>query len=148
MAYQVRSPLKGELIRIEEVPDEAFSEKMIGDGVAIKTKESKIFSPVEGEVTMVYETGHAIGITAEDGSEFMIHIGVDTVKLKGKPFKTRVKMGEKVSFDTVISLVNWGCIRRSRYDDSLIIICLNKKIQVLHPEGGVNRKDILFETID
>lgn len=148
MSYKVKSPLNGRLIRIEDVPDEVFSEKMIGDGAAVKTKESKVYAPVAGEIIMLYETGHAIGIKAEDGSEFMIHMGVDTVKLNGKPFKSKVKIGDKVSENTLLSIVNWDYIRRKGYDDSLIIICLNKKIQILHSEGEVKRNDIIFETID
>ena len=97
---------------------------------------------------MLYETGRAIGIKAEDGSEFMIHMGVDTVKLNGKPFKSKVKIGDNVSENTLLSVVNWDYIRRKGYDESLIIICLNKKIQILHSEGEVKRNDIIFETID
>ena len=85
MGEQVYSPLKGKLINIEDVSDEMFSQRMLGDGVAIIPSDKNIYSPVDGVVTMVYDTQHAIGLKTNDGKDILIHIGIETVNLKGKP---------------------------------------------------------------
>lgn len=150
MATKVYSPANGKAIKIEKVPDEMFAQKMIGDGIAIRTNDKELYSPIEGEVKMVFETGHAVGIVSDDGSEFMIHIGIDTVQLNGEPFKTMVKLGDHVTTDTLISIVDWNCIRKHKKDDSVIIISLNKPVQILNKQWlfNIKRKDLLYETKD
>lgn len=90
------SPLDGELIQITEVPDEVFSQKMMGDGFAIKPSSGEVVSPVNGTITTVFPTKHAIGITSEGGLEILIHFGIDTVNLKGEGLTALVDQGEKV----------------------------------------------------
>ena len=79
----------GELVNISQVPDEVFSSKMMGDGFAMKTKDGIIVSPVEGTIVTVFPTKHAVTINSVDGREVLIHLGVDTVSLKGEGFETR-----------------------------------------------------------
>ncbi|MGN8646298.1 PTS sugar transporter subunit IIA [Gracilibacillus sp. HCP3S3_G5_1] len=90
------APLTGELVNIEEVPDPTFSEKMMGEGLAIKPTEGKVLSPVDGEIIQVFPTKHAIGIRSANGAEILIHIGLETVSLDGEPFELHVSDADKV----------------------------------------------------
>jgi len=94
--YIVQSPMKGNIIALSEVKDEAFSSGALGMGVAIEPTEGKVYSPIDGVLTNVFPSGHAIGITSANGIEILIHVGKDTVKLKGKHFTPKVKQGEAV----------------------------------------------------
>lgn len=89
-------PIEGEIIPINEVPDQVFSQKMMGDGFGIIPTKGTVVSPVDGEIMTVFPTKHAIGIKSKQGNEILIHIGLDTVKLKGEGFDVLVKDGEKV----------------------------------------------------
>ena len=84
------SPLVGKAVNLDHVADEMFSQRMLGDGMAIAPEAREVYSPVAGEITMVYETQHAIGIKTETGIEILLHIGIDTVMLGGTPFDTKV----------------------------------------------------------
>ena len=86
----------GELVELSEVPDEVFAQKMMGDGFAMKTSDGVIVSPVDGKVENVFPTKHALGITTKDGKEVLLHLGVDTVNLKGQGFEVFVNEGQEV----------------------------------------------------
>lgn len=90
------SPMEGEMKPLSEVPDQVFSQKMMGDGFAILPTEGIVVSPVDGEIVTFFPTKHAIGIKANDGREILIHVGIDTVKLNGEGFKALVEQGDKV----------------------------------------------------
>lgn len=90
------SPLSGEIIAIEDVADETFSQKILGDGIAIEPDTGKVFAPTVGEVSALMDTNHAVCITSEMGAEILIHVGQDTVSLGGEGFNVFVKEGDKV----------------------------------------------------
>nr|WP_132040777.1 PTS glucose transporter subunit IIA [Caldanaerobacter subterraneus] len=92
----IKSPVDGEVIEIINVPDEVFAQKLIGDGVAVIPEADIFVSPVDGIVTAVFPTKHAIGIRTKEGIEVMIHVGIDTVKLNGEGFDVFVSEGDKV----------------------------------------------------
>ena len=92
----VYSPLKGNVIPLSEVKDEAFSSGILGKGAAIIPKEGVVYAPADGEISAFFTTGHAIGIKTTDGLELLIHVGMDTVQLDGKGFTPLVKVGDKV----------------------------------------------------
>ena len=92
----VYSPLEGKLIPMTEVPDETFASKALGDGVAVIPEKGCVYAPFDGEVEMVYDTGHAIGLVREDGMEVLIHVGINTVELGGKYYTTKVSNGQKI----------------------------------------------------
>ncbi|RAS81072.1 PTS sugar transporter subunit IIA [Priestia endophytica] len=100
---EIYSPLTGEIISLAEVPDPVFSNKMMGDGIAIIPKEGKLVSPVEGEIIQVFPTKHAIGIKSVRGLEILIHVGLETVDLKGEGFETFVEEGQSVKAGDVLS---------------------------------------------
>lgn len=93
---QITSPLEGELLQITEVPDEVFSQKMMGDGFAINPTNGIVTSPVNGKIVNAFPTKHAIGIEADNGLELLIHVGVDTVNLKGEGFDIFVEQGQSI----------------------------------------------------
>lgn len=92
----VAAPVSGSLIAMEDVPDPLFSTKAMGNGCAIKPASGSIYAPCNGTVTALADTGHAIGLVADTGAEILIHIGIDTVNLAGKPFTPHVKQGSQV----------------------------------------------------
>lgn len=93
----VVSPVTGEIVDVTEVPDPTFSEKMMGDGIAIKPSEGQFVAPVSGEVVNFFPTKHAVGIKSKAGVEYLIHIGLDTVMLDGEGFTAHVKQGDQVN---------------------------------------------------
>ncbi|MDF7670966.1 PTS glucose transporter subunit IIA [Orbaceae bacterium ESL0721] len=99
----VIAPISGEIVKIEDVPDVVFAEKIVGDGVAIKPTGNKIVAPLNGTIGKIFETNHAFAIESEDGIELFVHFGIDTVELKGEGFKRVIAEGEQVKIgDTII----------------------------------------------
>ncbi len=92
----IYSPIEGEAVELTEVPDQVFSEKMMGDGVAIKPTSGIVRAPFDGEVVTDFPTKHALGLTNEGGLELLVHFGLDTVNLKGEGFDLKVSPGETV----------------------------------------------------
>lgn len=105
------APLNGKVVPLEQVPDPVFSGKMLGDGCAIIPSEGKIYSPVNGEVSVVMDTKHGYGFVSEDGMELLIHFGLDTVKLKGEGFTAHVNVGDKVKVGDLIAEVDLDVIK-------------------------------------
>lgn len=93
----IYSPLSGELLPIEDVPDPVFSQKIVGNGLAIVPNEGIAYAPLNGIISAVVKGGHALAIKDEDGLELLIHIGIDTVNLKGDGFNCFVNEGQRVS---------------------------------------------------
>lgn len=109
------APLTGTVVPLSEVPDPVFAQQVVGDGIAILPAEGMLLSPVDGKVTHLFPTHHAIGLSTESGLEILIHIGIDTVKLKGQGFTPFVAVGDQVragdsliQFDTGV-LQEAGC---------------------------------------
>jgi len=99
------APVDGEIVPLEEVPDPVFSEKMMGDGIAMKPSNGKVVSPVDGDIVQVFPTKHAVGVKAGNGAEILIHIGLETVALDGEGFTLHVKEGDKVKKgDTLVEV--------------------------------------------
>lgn len=91
------APATGDIVSLENVPDPVFSQKMMGEGVAIDPVEGDVVSPVDGEIMQMFPTKHAVGIKAKNGAEILIHIGLETVSLEGEGFDAFVSQGDKVS---------------------------------------------------
>ncbi|MEC0183082.1 beta-glucoside-specific PTS transporter subunit IIABC [Paenibacillus peoriae] len=121
----VISPLKGEVKPLSEVPDEAFSTGALGKGVAIEPSEGKVVAPVDGVLTSFFSTGHAIGITSDHGVEVLIHVGKDTVKLKGKHFYPKVKQGDAVKKGQLLMEFDMEAIKEAGYVLTTPVIVAN-----------------------
>ncbi|QCI20809.1 PTS glucose transporter subunit IIA [Buchnera aphidicola (Hyperomyzus lactucae)] len=93
---EIIAPLSGEIVDIEDVPDVVFSNKIVGDGIAIKPLGNQILAPVNGTIGKIFESMHAFSIISEDNVELFVHFGIDTVQLKGKGFKKKAENNQKV----------------------------------------------------
>ena len=91
------APMNGEIVKLDDVSDPAFSQKMMGEGIAIDPSDDFVVSPCEGEIVQIFDTNHGVGIETEEGVEILIHIGIDTVKLKGEGFTRIANPGDKVN---------------------------------------------------
>ena len=111
-SLQLLSPITGKTIPLTEVPDPVFSTKMMGDGIAIIPSEGKIYSPVDGEITMIAATKHAYGIKADNGLELLIHFGLETVALNGEGFTVHVQAGDKIKAGTLIAEVDFSFMQQ------------------------------------
>lgn len=116
---------KGNYIPLENVPDEVFSTKMMGDGFAIDSVDGTVFSPVSGTVTTIFPSKHAIGIKTANGIEVLVHMGIDTVALAGKGFELFVKVGDKVSTDSKIAQMDLAYIRSQGKETMIIVVITN-----------------------
>lgn len=140
---EIYIPITGRLMPITEVPDEVFSQKMMGDGFAIEPANGEVYSPVSGEVVNVFPTKHAIGIISEGGHEILIHFGMDTVNLKGEGLRTHIKEGDKVKAGDRILTVDIGAIRDKvpSLITPIVFTDLEEGQVIEMNEGHVNAKD-------
>ena len=108
-------PVNGQVIELEQVEDMVFSGRMLGEGFAVIPHDGKVFSPVNGTVSAVFNTKHAIGFVSEGGAEVLVHIGLDTVKLGGKYFHVMVEPGMKVKVGDLVSEFDLNAIHEAGY---------------------------------
>lgn len=137
----VYSPQIGTVVNIEDVPDEVFSAKMMGEGFAVIPEKGEFYSPVSGEITVVVEPSlHAYGISTNDGLEVLVHIGVDTVNLNGKGFKSFVKNGDKVNVGDKLGEMDLDLINNEGYPSHMIVVITNSdELKSFHvSEGKIN----------
>ncbi|SCJ07002.1 EIIBCA-Bgl [uncultured Clostridium sp.] len=119
------SPIKGDVIELSQVKDEVFSAGLLGKGVAIEPKEGKVVSPVDGTLTTLFPTHHALGITSDNGAEILIHVGMDTVQLEGKCFNPKVKQGDKIKAGQVLLEFDIDGIKEAGYPVTTPVIVSN-----------------------
>ena len=93
---ELYAPMAGQAVPVTEVPDPTFAEGMLGNGIAIIPTDGKVYAPCDATVDMMFETGHAVSLVADFGAEILIHVGLETVGLEGKPFKLHVSNGDKI----------------------------------------------------
>ena len=132
---------------LEEVSDPVFQEKMMGDGYFIDPSDGHIYSPVDGTITTVFPTKHAIGITTTNGLDVLIHMGIDTVNLDGKPFDVKVTQGQKVKQGDLLAMVDLEQIKEAKKETSMIVILTNMDdidTFVLTKTGTVTHTDHLL----
>lgn len=132
------APVKGKIIPLEEVSDPTFAEKILGDGVAIIPETGLIVSPSNATVDTVFETNHAISLATDSGAELLIHIGIDTVKLKGKHFKPMVRNGDKVKVGQPLIEFDIDAIKKEGYDITTSVVVTNYKDYVKIDKNGYN----------
>ena len=121
----VLSPMRGTVLALDQVPDATFASGLLGQGAAIIPADNKVIAPFAGEVASIFATKHAIGLLSDSGIEVLIHVGIDTVKLDGKPFTTYVKVGDKVQPGDLLLEFDRQAILDAGYDLATPIIISN-----------------------
>lgn len=122
---EIKSPMNGTVIPLSEVPDAVFSSEMLGKGFGVEPSEGKAYAPVDGEVTTVFDTKHAIGLMSKHGVELLIHIGMDTVKLNGKGFDVKVKTGDQVKAGDLLAEFDMNLIKGEGYPVTTAVVVTN-----------------------
>ena len=125
LTEEVYSVADGEVIALEQVKDPVFSQKMMGDGFAVEPTNGNIVSPVSGTVSSIFPTKHALGLVTEAGLEVLVHIGLDTVSLEGKPFTVHVAEGQKVAVGDLLVTADLDAIREAGRETSTIVVFTN-----------------------
>ncbi|MBP1041187.1 PTS glucose transporter subunit IIA [Vagococcus sp. BWB3-3] len=116
---------KGNLIPINKVEDNVFSEKMLGDGFAVQPASSEVFAPVKGKIVSVFPTKHAITMTTDSGLEILVHMGIDTVELKGAPFEIFVKEGQTVTPETKMANMDLDELAKTDTTSTIVVVITN-----------------------
>lgn len=121
----IAAPVAGELISLKDVNDQVFSAEIMGKGAAIKPTDNNVYAVANGTLTVAYETKHAYGIKTDDGAEVLIHLGLDTVDLKGKYFTTNVKQGDHVKKGDLLGTFDIAQLKENNYDPTVMIVVTN-----------------------
>ena len=122
---EIYSPLKGEAVKLSKVPDDTFANEILGKGMAVIPGDGVVVSPVDGEVSTLFDTLHAIGVTGDNGLELLIHVGINTVELEGKYYKALVKEGDKVTKGQPLLKFDIEGIRSAGYNTVTPVIITN-----------------------
>lgn len=125
LTEEVYSVADGQVVALEQVKDPVFAQKMMGDGFAVEPANGNIVSPVSGTVSSIFPTKHALGIVTEAGLEVLVHIGLDTVSLEGKPFTVHVAEGQKVSAGDLLVTADLDAIRAAGRETSTVVVFTN-----------------------
>ena len=137
MGIRILSPVTGQAVKLDDVPDPVFSGKILGDGAAVIPSEGKIVSPVDGEVVSVAETLHAYGLRTAEGLELLIHVGLDTVKLKGSCFQVHVKEGEQVKAGDLLAEVDLEALKAEGLNPvTPVLVCDGLQNRTLNTAEG------------
>lgn len=147
---ELHAVVKGDYLPLEDVTDEVFSTKMMGDGFAMVPTSSEIYAPISGTVTTIFPSKHAIGLKTSSGVEVLIHMGIDTVSLNGEGFDVYVKEGEKVTPNTLIASMDLTIMKKHNKQTSIMVVITNmdkvkqltssEKIQGKHVPGDSLKK--------
>jgi phosphocarrier protein FPr len=143
----ILAPLSGELVPLEAVPDPVFSQKMVGEGMAIDPLSNTLCAPCDGEIAQLHPSGHAITVVGADGIQVLMHIGLDTIKLRGLGFSPRVKRGDKVrQGEPLIEFDMDFLAMRAKSLLTLVVITNSDKITSFLPATGMVEvgKDWIF----
>lgn len=126
----ITAPMTGKVLTLTEVEDEAFSGGLLGEGVAIEPTDGNLYAPASGIVTTLFPTNHAIGITTEDGTEVLIHVGMDTVELDGKGYTPKVKQGDKIEQGQLLMEIDLDLIKEAGYSVKTPVVITNSQVML------------------
>ncbi|MCY8024726.1 beta-glucoside-specific PTS transporter subunit IIABC [Bacillus sonorensis] len=141
-----KSPVIGQMISLSDVEDDIFSSKVMGEGIAIIPSKGELYAPIDGEISLLFETNHALGMKTANGVEVLFHIGIDTVQLEGKFFKPLVKVGDQVKAGDLLIQFELEKIKEAGYDPVTLAVITNTDqygIKVTQLKE-VNRQDTLM----
>lgn len=123
---EIYAPIKGKYIPIQEIEDEVFSQRILGNGCGIRPEEGKVYAPVSGVITMIADTKHAVGICAENGAEFLIHVGMDTIDMNGDGFKVKVNVEDHIKAGQQLMSFDMEKIRNANHPTTTAFVLTNE----------------------
>ena len=142
------APMTGKAIDIKDVPDPTFAEGMLGNGIAIEPAEGKVYAPCDATVDMMFTTGHAVSLIADCGAEILIHVGLETVSLEGKPFTVHAQNGDKVTKGQLLIEVDLDAVRAAGLPTvTPMVICNTDAYTTFNTHVGkdVSNADVVIE---
>lgn len=138
---ELQSPMQGDVLDISEVPDAVFSQKMVGDGFAVNPTDGAVKAPCSGKIAQIFPTNHAFGIVTEEGVEVLVHIGIDTVELKGEGFTRMVEPGTQVNAGDVIVKVDLEILKvNEKSVITPVVITTPDKVKSIDVKNGPTEK--------
>lgn len=148
----LKAYISGDLISIDQVNDDVFSQKMMGDGIAIKPKGNEVYAPCDGKVTAIFDsTEHAVGLTLDNGMEILIHCGLDTVNLTEKVFSCKVTKEQNVKQRQILLTFDHDKLKAMNYEDVIMLVLLNpghaKNVKFVSDQP-VQAKDSVIATFE
>jgi sugar PTS system EIIA component len=141
-------PISGEVVPLTEVNDYLFNKKIMGEGAAIRPSDNFVYSPVDGEVVLVYDAKHAIAIKTEDGIQILIHVGIDSVKLEGRGFASYVKVGDKVKAGDRILFFDREYLEMNASSVTPLVITNSELIELIDINYKTTKAKDCFLTIE
>ena len=142
------APMAGKAVPIAEVPDPTFAEGMLGNGIAIEPTEGKVYAPCDATVDMMFTTGHAVSLSNAAGAEILIHVGLETVGLEGKPFKVHVASGDKVKKGQLLMEADLEAIKAAGLNTiTPMLVCNTEEFSTFNKTVGkdVTNADVAIE---
>lgn len=134
---EIGSPVKGKVVAISKVSDPTFGEEILGKGVAIQPEEGKIYAPADGTIEMLFDTKHAVSMTTTEGVELLVHIGLDTVALKGEHFTAHKGNGDAVKKGDLLISVDLEAVKAAGYDViTPVVVCNTPDYQTVEAVTG------------
>lgn len=144
---EIGSPVKGKAVPISQVSDPTFGEEILGKGVAIQPEEGKIYAPADGTIEMLFDTKHAVSMTTTEGVELLVHIGLDTVALKGEHFTAHKGNGDAVKKGDLLITVDLDAVKAAGYDViTPLVVCNTTDYQTVEAvtDTAVNPGDTVL----
>ncbi len=142
------APVKGNAVPVSQVPDPTFAEEMLGKGIAIEPAEGRVFAPCDATVDMMFETGHAVSLIADFGAEVLIHIGLETVSLKGKHFTVHAANGDKVKKGQLLIEFDLEAIKAEGFNTiTPMLVCNSADYETFNTNVGkaVTMEDVVIQ---
>ena len=142
------APIAGQAVPVTEVPDPTFAEGMLGDGITIIPSEGKVYAPCDATVDMMFTTGHAVSLVADNGAEILIHVGLETVGLEGKPFKVHVENGQKVKKGDLMIEVDLEAVKAAGLNTiTPVLVCNSSDFTTFNKTTGkaVTNADLVID---
>lgn len=140
-------PINGKVAALTEVNDYLFNKKIMGEGAAIRPADNYVYSPVDGEIVLVYDAKHALAIKTEEGLQILIHVGIDSVKLEGRGFASYVKVGDKVSVGDKILFFDRDYLEKHASSITPLVITNSELIETIDINYKATRTSDEFMTI-
>jgi glucose-specific phosphotransferase system IIA component len=146
----IHVPVNGKVISLKDIADGVFSEGILGKGVGIIPKEEIIYAPFDGQVTVIADTKHAIGLKSKNGVELLIHVGIETVEMKGEGFEQQVQVGDSIKIGQQIMTFSLKEIQKAGYPSTIAVIVTNSddysEVKVLG-EGDMEKQEELIQVL-